>query len=114
MVLMRIRKRAPPLLGPEYAGLYGDFVVYAFNRARPSLRESLSDIFTYTQFKRLSTDLGLKVQARPTDLNFEQWLRLFGFFATNVDGSRRQPMRGAQHQLWREQSHLRKRHRTSK
>ena len=114
VVLMRIRKRGPPLLTSEHAGPYRDFVVYAFRQGSPSLKKALDGILTDTQFRRLSDDLGFGLQARPSDLDVQQWLTLFRFFSTRVDKDRRRPTLGAQQRLCRQQLRPRKRHRASR
>lgn len=114
VVLMRMRKRGPPLLASEHTGAYRDFVIYAFRQGSPSLKKTLAGTLTDTQFRRLSADLGFGLQARPSDLDVEQWLALFRFFATKVDERRRRSLLGARRILSRQQSHLRKRHRAGR
>jgi len=76
-VLLRIRRRACPLLTLEDAQLYRDFVQYGFGRWKRHLRSAFKHVFTYTQWKRLARDLNFPLSATPTQLSFEQWLGLY-------------------------------------
>ena len=59
------------------AALYRDFVQYGFNGWKRNLRSAFKNVFTYTQWKRLSRDLHFPLNASPTELTFEQWLGLY-------------------------------------
>jgi len=112
VVLMRMRKRGPPLLASEHAGPYRNLVIYAFRQGSPSLKKALDGILTDTQFRRLSRELGFGLQARPTDLDVQQWLGLFRFTSTEVDEDRRRLTLDAQERLRRQQSRRKKHRRT--
>jgi 23S rRNA (adenine-N6)-dimethyltransferase len=76
-VLLHIRRRCRPLIEQEDVQTYRDFVSYGFNRWKPSLRSAFKGVFTYPQWKRLSSDLGFSRDATPTQLTFAQWLGLY-------------------------------------
>lgn len=85
-VLLRIHRRDRPLLSREDALLYRDFVRFGFGGWKRHLRSAFKDVFTYTQWKRLSHDLRFHLNATPTRLTFEQWLRLYhGYKYLKVD-----------------------------
>ena len=89
-VLLYIKKRSPPLIGDGDIALYHQFICYGFGTWRRSLKCIFRSVFTYPQWKHLSSDLDFPLNATPTDLSFEQWLGLFDFFGTQVvEGKRR-------------------------
>lgn len=112
IVLLRIKKRLLPILKPEDLQLYKDFIVYSFNIWKPTLQEGLKNIFTKLQFLRLAKDLDFSVTAKPTDLNFSQWLGLFNFFAKQTDTCKKLLVKGAESKLKNQQAKLTKIHRT--
>jgi 23S rRNA (adenine-N6)-dimethyltransferase len=79
-VLLCIKKRSPPLIGEGDIDSYRRFIQYGFGRWRKNLKCVFKSIFTYTQWKRLSHELGFALNAIPTDLTFEQWLGLFDHY----------------------------------
>lgn len=84
VVLLHIRQRAEPLLGRESAELYRNFVNFGFHSTKQNLSLGFKKVFTYTQWKRLSKDLGFAIKVKPTELRFEQWLGLFTYFLKGV------------------------------
>lgn len=112
IVLLQIKKREIPLVEKEQAQVYRDFIVYGFNRWKPNLKKSLEKVFSYKQFKKLSRDLNFDILARPTDLNFEQWLGLFNYFLVGVGEEKKRIICGVQEKLKRQQLKLQKIHRT--
>ncbi len=112
VVLLRLKRRLPPLVLGKYYQLYRDFVVYGFNQWKGTLRESLKGIFTNKQFDRLAGDLNFSVSAKPTSLRFEQWLGLFNYFLHGIDRSKQVLVWGAERRLREQQRRLKKIHRT--
>jgi len=53
------------------------FVRMGFCSWRLSLRLALRREFSYRRWKRLSRELGFAVNARPSEVTFEQWAALF-------------------------------------
>lgn len=76
-VLLRIRRRAVPLIPKDDVGPYRYFVEYGFCGWKRHLRSAYKTVFTYKQWKRLSRDLHFGLNATPTELTFEQWLGLY-------------------------------------
>ena len=112
IVLLRIKKREKPMVEQQNEKLYRDFIIYSFNAWKPTLKEGLKKIFTDNQFLRLAKDLGFSSSAKPTDLNFSQWLGLFNFFAKGADICKRSLIRGSEDKLRNQQTKLDKIHRT--
>jgi len=61
----------------QYKELYRKFIVYALNQWKPNLKLSLKKLFSHIQLKIISNDLKFDLEAKPTDLSFDQWLNIF-------------------------------------
>jgi 23S rRNA (adenine-N6)-dimethyltransferase len=114
ILLLQVERKKLALVEAEYTHLYRDFVAYGFGQGKPALKNALKEIFTYSQFIRLSKDLGFRPESGPTDLVFRQWLGLFDFFLKRVDRERRELISASGEHLRRQQLHLKKVHRTRK
>jgi 23S rRNA (adenine-N6)-dimethyltransferase len=79
VVLLHIARRAQPLVSHEHTRAYRRFVRLGFESWKKDLRTAYKRMFTYQQWKRLSSDLLFPVRAKPSELSFEQWLELFEF-----------------------------------
>ena len=112
IVLLRIKKREKPMVEQQNEKLYRDFIVYSFNAWKPNLKEGLKKIFTDHQFLRLAKELDFLSSAKPTDLNFSQWVGLFNFFTKGVDIGKKLLIRGSEDKLRNQQTKLDKIHRT--
>ncbi len=112
IVLLQIKKREKPLVGEEKKQLYRNFVVYGFTQWKCDLKKALKKIFTYNQFNRLAHNLGFGKKAKPSDLNFQQWLSLFNYFLIGVEEEKQKLIYGAEKELKWQQSRLQKIHRT--
>jgi 23S rRNA (adenine-N6)-dimethyltransferase len=113
VVLLRIRQLDKPLVDEANIKDYQDFIVYAFNATKPNLKKGLDKIFTHDQFKRLSRDLSFSLLAKPSELDFNQWLGLFSYYNAGVIDEKKQLVRGATSRLKSQQVKLDKVHRTS-
>jgi len=114
IVLLQAERKKLALVEAKYTHLYRDFVAYGFSQRKSALKNALKGIFTYSQFMRLSRDLGFRPESDPTDLDFQQWLGLFNFFYRRVDRERRELINASGERLRRQQNHLKKIHRTRK
>jgi len=112
VVLLRIKRREKPLIESSQAQLYRDFVVYGFNQWQPNLKKALKRIFTYKQFQRLARELGFELSAKPTDLDFKQWLGLFKYFLIGTTEHKKKYVNGAERKLKIQQKKLQKIHRS--
>ena len=79
-VLLSIKRHTRPLLEMQDVASYRDFVQYGFGRWKPNLKLAFKNVFTYKQWKRLARDLDFPLNAKPTELSFEQWLGLYRGF----------------------------------
>jgi len=112
IVLLRIKKRMQSIVEIKNKQLYRDFIIYSFNAWKPTLREGLKKIFTDRQFLLLSKSLEFSISAKPTDLNFSQWLELFNFSIKGTDISKKSLILGSENRLKSQQAKLDKIHRT--
>ena len=112
VVMLRLRKRGPPLVARNDIQLFRDFVVYSFTAPQPSLRSTLKGIFTLPQLKHLSMNLHLDLTGTPTSLSFEQWLSLFSSFKQLAHPQALSIVHGSERCLRQQQANLEKLHRT--
>ena len=110
-VMLRLRKRGPPLVPPADAQAYRDLVVSAFTAWRPTIGAALVQRFGPRVTRRLLDAADLDPALRPTEASFDAWLNLFTAFLRLPDALRSR-VAGAEARLRRQQSLLRKEHRS--
>jgi 23S rRNA (adenine-N6)-dimethyltransferase len=112
VVMLRLRKRGPPLVSSRERRCFRDFAVYVFTAWRPTLCATLTTIFTGQQLRHLRHDLGFDLDITPTSIPFGQWLTMFEYFkAVRTDRALRL-IAGSEDRLLRQQQRLQKTHRT--
>lgn len=111
VVMLRLRKRGPPLLAKEHQQLYRDFVVTCFTTWRPSIGAALGRGLGARVAQKLLADVGLDRDRRPSQVPFAIWLRLFEHFS-QLPIALHKRVAGAERRLSRQQARLQKRHRT--
>jgi 23S rRNA (adenine-N6)-dimethyltransferase len=111
VVMLRLRKRGPPLIADQHRRLYRDFVVSCFTAWRPSIGASLGSALGERVAQRLIAGARLDPRARPSEVAFAEWLRLFDLFV-ELPIALHERVAGAGDRLSRQQQRLRKRHRT--
>lgn len=112
VVMLRLRKRGPPLVSHADRQHFRDFVVYSFTTWRPTLGEILKGIFTGQQLKYMGRELDIDLDATPTSLAFEQWLNLFKYFKLRGSEQAWHTIAGSEKRLIRQQKSVEKIHRT--
>jgi 23S rRNA (adenine-N6)-dimethyltransferase len=112
VVMMRLRKRGPPLVAAADAQLYRDFVVSAVTAWQPFLCSALSHVLGQRQSARLLRGVGVDVAASPTSVPFEHWLTLFERFRRDGGPEARKAVAGAEQHLRLTQRRLERVHRT--
>jgi 23S rRNA (adenine-N6)-dimethyltransferase len=112
VVLLRLRKRGPPLLVDADGQLYRDFVSACFTAWQPTVGAALGRVLGRRPAAGVVAIAGVDAGARPTATSFPAWLRLFRAFLTAGGPAARQAVAGAEARLRRQQAGLRKRHRT--
>jgi 23S rRNA (adenine-N6)-dimethyltransferase len=111
VVMLRLRKRGPPLVDPERAQAYRDLVVSGFTAWKPTVGAALARRFGSGVARRLLTEISLDPALKPTLLSFDSWLDLYAAFERMPDVLRSR-VGGAEARLRRQQAHLRKQHRS--
>jgi 23S rRNA (adenine-N6)-dimethyltransferase len=112
VVMLRLRKRGPPLISRADKQPFRDFVTYSFTAWRPTLASILKGIFTPRQIKHVSRSTGIDLSASPSEVPFEQWLQLYTSFKAYGSEQARQAISGSEHRLRKQQQGLEKIHRT--
>jgi 23S rRNA (adenine-N6)-dimethyltransferase len=112
VVMLRLRKRGPPLVSSANRQCFRDFVVHIFTTWQPTPGSPLKSIFSKQQRISLRRELGFGLDRAPTSLSFEQWLHLFEYFKTGENKRAMHVIAGSEQHLIRQQSRLQKIHRT--
>src|SRR5215469_8320014 len=112
VVMLRLRKRGPPLIIGSERRLFRDFVVYGFTARQPCLASTFKHIFTPQQFKHMGRKLGFGLDVTPTAVRFEQWLEIFDYFKRMNNARALQIIAGSEKRLRRQQAALEQMHRT--
>jgi len=111
-VMLRMRKRGPPLVEDKEARPYRDFVTHCFTAWRPGLRH----VFTRRQLGDISRRLGLTLQTEslvtPAAIPVEHWSDLYAYFMNVAAAHTHQLVAGSEERLRREQAGLQRLHRT--
>jgi len=108
VVMLRLRKRGPPLVKSADRQCFRDFVVYGFTTWRQNLGHILEGIFTRQQLKYIRRELGVDLDATPTSLPFEQWLNLFKYFKNVGNEQAMHAIAGSEKRLRQQQKRLQK------
>jgi 23S rRNA (adenine-N6)-dimethyltransferase len=109
VVMLRLRKRGPPLVQHSDRGFYRDLVVALFTSTRRTLLDSLRALLGSRRARRIAAHVGLTAATTPAGLPFERWLELFG----EVQAADLHPrIAGAERRLIGQQRRLHKVHRT--
>ena len=118
VVVLRLRKRGPPLVAAAEAQRYRDFVTACFAAWQPTVGRAMAGFLDHEQRRRLSTALPARSSlartwaSRPSEVPFDAWLQLFRGFARVADASTWKRLAGAEERLRRQQARLQKVHRT--
>lgn len=114
VVMLRLRKRGPPLVSRADRQRFRDFVVYLFTTWRPDSGSALKQVFSRQRLRHLCGDLGVAVDAlpTPTSIPFEHWLQLYEDFKATGDARALRRIAGSEERLLRQQQRLQKVHRT--
>ncbi len=112
VVMLRLRKRGPPLIHDADRQCFHDFVVHFFTTWQPASSTALKSIFTRRQLKYIQRELGFNPDGTPTSVSFEQWLKLFEYFKAVGTEQASQIIAGSEQRLIQQQNRLQKIHRT--
>jgi 23S rRNA (adenine-N6)-dimethyltransferase len=112
VVMLRLRKRGPPLIQPGDTQCFRNFLIYSFTGWQPTTGSRLHTLFTRPQRKYIQRALGVDLSGTPTSLSLEQWLGLFDYFKTVTPEQARRLIEGSEKRLTSQQQGLQKIHRT--
>lgn len=112
VVMLRLRKRGPPLVALPETRRYRDLVVFACTAWRATLRDALAPTLGRDGIRRVARASGIDLDRPPTAVPFADWLALAAAFAAAADGRALGTIGGAEERLRAEQAGLEKRHRT--
>ena len=110
VVMLRLRKRGPPLVPATQRRLYRDFVIACFTAWRPSIGSALELRLGRGPALRLLREAEIDGQAKPSRVSFAEWLELFLAFSKLPDAAGR--VVGSERRLRTQQRRLQKRHRS--
>lgn len=112
VVMLRLRKRMLPLVGPSDRRDFHDFIAYCFTSWRPTLGDTLKGVFNWKQLKRVQRELSINLQLTPTAIRSEQWISLFDFLISQGNRAALRAISGSEKRLSQQQKRLHKVHRT--
>jgi 23S rRNA (adenine-N6)-dimethyltransferase len=112
VVMLRLRKRGPPLVAREDARLFRDLVTHCFTARRPSVFATLDSLLGRGRARRLARVAGLPPEARPSEVPFEVWLQLLSALQPVAGPALAVAVTGAEQRLRHQQRALHKLHRT--
>jgi len=92
---------------PIDSDLYRDFVAYAYNKRKNSLKASLLDLWRYEKLKQLFRNLHINLSVKTSELMIDQWLCLFEEFK-NINESKKNLVNGEFERLNRHREKLNK------
>jgi 16S rRNA A1518/A1519 N6-dimethyltransferase RsmA/KsgA/DIM1 with predicted DNA glycosylase/AP lyase activity len=76
VVLVRFVKKEE-VFPPDQQLLFQTFMEQIFLSRKHDLKGALLTIFTYKQLQRIKKDLGLNIRIRPSQLSFDDWVKIF-------------------------------------
>ncbi len=111
VVLTSFKKRKKALFDGIMRTSYNDFLSYVFSQWQPTVIQSMKNLFTKEQLKRIEKDLKLK-GLKPTQISFKIWKKLFETFRNYVSPLKQEIILGSYEKQLLTQSSLEKIHRT--
>jgi len=111
VVMLRLRKRGPPLVGPEHAQVYRDFVVEVFTARTDSVGQSLRLLLGKQLGARLAQRFCM-ADATPSQTRPSEWVELFAAALRMVGDELKWRVAHAERRLQEQHRRLRKVHRT--
>src|SRR5215217_5678367 len=111
VVLLRLQRRAVPLLTPCEAALFADFTAYVFTAWQPTVREALARILPRQAVASVECAARVSLDRPPSAIPFASWVQLAGAFG-DVAGEGVAAVQGARERLERQQVAIQKVHRT--
>jgi len=80
IVLVQFEKRQCRLVSAKDYPAYREFVSFLRDRADSPVKKVLTELLTWTQFRRLSRLVTIDYRGNPAELSFTQYLAIFQFY----------------------------------
>jgi 23S rRNA (adenine-N6)-dimethyltransferase len=112
VVMLRLRKRGPPLIGPADARLFRDVVTYGFTAWRPSVLRAFESLIGRSRASEIVPRAGLAPDTPPSAVRVEQWIALVQALTPGERHSLGQRLAGIERRLRQQQQGLPKTYRT--
>jgi 23S rRNA (adenine-N6)-dimethyltransferase len=75
-VLLKVNKREAPLIHYENKKEYREFIKQGFGGGR-RLKQNLSPYFSSYELNTITQDIGISINAKPTEVGLLKWIKLF-------------------------------------
>jgi 23S rRNA (adenine-N6)-dimethyltransferase len=111
-VLLRVQRRATPLVAPEHDQRFRDLVTVVFVAWQPTVEAGLGGVLPRRVLRGLRACYGEHLGLRPSQVPFDRWLAMFEALLTHDDRRVWARIDGAESRLTHQQSRLTKPHRT--
>ena len=112
VVMLRLRKRGPPLIPRNDAQLFRDLVVFAFTAWRPTVRDALGSSVDAETLRRIERRSAVHLGRPPSAVRFQEWLELFAALVHEAGEPEHRAIQGAEARLRDQQATLQRVHRT--
>jgi 23S rRNA (adenine-N6)-dimethyltransferase len=112
VVMLRLRKRGPPLVNHANRQHFRDFVVYGYTTWQPTPGRVLKGVFTGQQLKHIRRALDIDLNTTPTSITLEKWLNLYEYFKNRGNQQAMHAISGSEKRLLQQQKRIQKIHRT--
>ena len=112
VVMLRLRKRGPPLVRRADRQYFRDFVTYTFTAWQPTVEQTLKRIYTRRQLAWMRRSLDFDIDVTPTSLTLEQWIQMFESFQSLGAAQGIAAIRGSEERLIQQQATLQIIHKT--
>ncbi len=111
-VLLKIEKLNQPLIDAQLKNQFRDFVIYGFNQWSPNIIDAYKKIFSPNQIRIIMSDTMHGSKPKPSEVNIDQWVKLFNSFIKHVDISKKQLVIGSEGRFIEKHKKMTKLHRT--
>jgi 23S rRNA (adenine-N6)-dimethyltransferase len=112
VVMLRLRKRGPPLISARDQRRYRDFGTSVFTAWHPTVTQSLRHLLSHRQLDHIQSTLDFDLTIKPTALSCVHWLELFTAFRSSADARAWSTIACSAQRHSRQQDRLEKIHRT--
>lgn len=112
VVLLSLARRRTPLVAVDDAATFRDLAVYVFAAWQPTVSEALGRVVSRHAVKSIERHLSASLQRPPSAVSFDDWLSIAKAFGEVADEDARLTIDGSEARLRRQQTDLRKVHRT--